>query len=211
VTAISIVLDYKDKLAEGAGRVVFNHPHRDDLILKIHKPHRKRPFMKLRNALRANRRKYSIVLYSMIEAEEIARAIGRMNSVPKCVAQFLGFTNTNLGPAALFEAIKGLDGGLAPTLYTHARKHGYDPRIEAAIKTLWDEIATYQIAISDLGLPNTVVRGDAETGYDLVIIDGMGDRTMIPLQRFAKWIYLAIWRKRRAQVLANYRRTAQAS
>lgn len=209
--AISIVLNYKDKLAEGAGRSVFNHPSRNDVILKIHKPHRKRPFMKFRNALRSNRRKYGIVLYSAIEVEEVARAVGRTGKLPRCVAQFLGFSNTNLGPAALFEAIRGPDGALAPTLQAHARTHGYDPLIEVAIKILWDEIATYRIAISDYGLPNTVVRGDAQSGFDLVIIDGMGDRTVIPIQRFARWIYLAKWRKRRERVLANYRRTAQAA
>ena len=204
-----LILSETDKLAEGAGRIVFDHPDRRDVIVKVHKPHRKKMLSGLKRYLRSNRRKYGLIMYSAVEIEEVARAVGHTGQVPDCVAQFMGFVNTNLGPAAMFEAVRREDGQLGTTLLNHAVKHGFEPQMEQAIKDLWDKIAHFGIAISDRGLANTVVVGDADTGYRLVIVDGLGDRTLIQLQRFGKAMYLTKWRKLRNAVLQDYRRVCE--
>ncbi|WP_158270858.1 YrbL family protein [Thalassorhabdomicrobium marinisediminis] len=192
-------------LARGGGRLIYAHPVQKGVIIKIHRTSAPRPFAALRNLFRGNKRRFGTILNSAVEIEEIAASVGRTGQVPACCAQFLGFIQTDQGAGAMFEALRGADGALAPHLKAHATAHGYEPEIEAAIVRLWDAVEAAGLSVSDRALVNVVVTGTRDAGYVLTIVDGLGDRTLIPIQRMSRTLYARKCRRLRAEMLAAYR------
>ncbi|NNE89723.1 MAG: hypothetical protein HKN27_16775 [Silicimonas sp.] len=173
-----ITLTEDDKLAEGYGRAMYRFPGRADVIVKIHKPLNVKRFQWLRTLLRYNRWRFGDLLTTAIEINEFSAMVARSGTVPAFAAQFLGFVQTDLGPGALFEAVLTADGALAPHLKQHAWTHGAEPEIETAIDRLWDQIAAARAVVSDANLTNVLVTGSAEDGYQLTLVDGLGERAL---------------------------------
>ena len=93
-----------------------------------------------------------------------------------------------------------------PWLY---RNNPVEPLIEAAIDRLWDDIVTFRAIISDPALRNVVVTGDATDGYHLTLVDGLGERTAIPIQSWSKRAHSAQCKISRNAMKRAYRAQAQ--
>ncbi|WP_281985153.1 YrbL family protein [Thalassorhabdomicrobium marinisediminis] len=200
-----IPLSSDHELALGGGRIIYAHPTRHDVVIKVFRRSRKKPLGLLRKLFRRRKARYGRMLNSFVEIEEIAASVGRTGQVPACCAQFLGFIQTDQGAGAMFEALRGADGALAPHLKAHAAAHGHEPKIEAAIVRLWDAVEAARLSVSDRALVNVVVTGSPDAGYVLTIVDGLGDRTLIPIQRMSRALYARKCRRLRAEMLAAYR------
>lgn len=204
-----IQLTDADRLSQGAGRQVFRHPGRPDLVIKLHKPLQVKPLQPFRTLLRYHRRRFGSLLNSFVEIDEFAAMVSRKGEVPPFAAQFMGFVQTTLGPGAMFEAMTRPDGKLALNLQTHARNKAVEPPMEAAIDTLWDQITDFRAVIADPSLRNVVVTGDAGSGYRLIVVDGLGERTIIPILRLSNTAYRTYCARARATMKQEYRTQAQ--
>lgn len=185
--------------------MIFAHPVRPDVVVKV--PHPKGP----KRGLFGKRRMFSRsdafgpMWNSYVEIREFSRAVSAVRRVTHIYAQFAGFVQTSRGPGALFEAIRGPDGALAKTLRHHAEQNGYEPEMEQAIRALWAEIKDIWLIISDQALVNVVVTGDADAGYVLIIVDGVGERVLIPLQKWFRSIHMKKTERQMDKMIHAYR------
>ena len=174
------------KLAQGGGRVVFAHPENPNVVIKIPRSRKKKTGLR---RLLSRSTAFGPQWNSYVEIREYVRSVSYARRASKVYAQFLGFVETTQGTGAMFEAVRGPDGGLAVTLHRHAEQTGHEPEMEDAIRALWAEIKDTWLVIADRALVNVVVTGSATQGYELIIVDGVGDRTLIPLKVWSKRIY----------------------
>ncbi len=209
MTRPKITLSSNTLLSKGGGRNIHAHPDNPGVIIKLHKPLNDKPLQGLRTLLRPKRRRFGALLNSFVEIDAFAEIVARTGDVPKFASQFLGFIATNQGPGAMYEAIRGADGALAPTLKKHARNNPVEPGIETAIDQLWDEITDFRAVVSDPALRNVVVTGDATGGYRLTLVDGLGERTVIPILSWSKRAHAAQCKIARNTMKREYRAQAQ--
>jgi hypothetical protein len=209
MTRHEIELSSNKLLSEGGGRHIYAHPENPDIVIKLHKPLREKPLQALRTLFRPKRRRFGRLLNSVVEIDAFSEMVARTGRVPAFVTQFLGFIATNRGPGAMFEAIRGADGALAPTLENHARNNPVESGIEVAIDKLWDQIVEFRAIVSDPTLRNAVVTGDAANGYRLTLVDGLGERTLIPIMSWSKRAHAAQCKLARHTMKQDYKAQAQ--
>ena len=185
--------------------MIFAHPENPHVVIKI--PRRRQNKTGLRRLFSRSSR-FGPQWNSYVEIREHARSVSRADRVAKIYAQFLGFVQTTQGPGAMFEAVRGPDGALATTLHRHAEQTGHEPAMEDAIRALWAEIKDTWLVLSDRALVNVVVTGDTAQGYRLIIVDGVGDRTLIPLKVWSKRIYDKKCDQYQSVMLSTYRALA---
>ncbi|SLN43170.1 YrbL family protein [Pseudooctadecabacter jejudonensis] len=196
-------------LAEGYGRQIYNHPFDPSVVIKIAKlrPASDRA-LRLHSALGFGPRAFGPLWNSQVEARELLRAAGRVGRVARCCAQFRGLVSTNKGVGAMFDAVRAADGSLAPTALTHAQTHGHDPAMEAAIDAFWAEVKDNWIVLSDRALRNQVVV-TTQNGYRLVAVDGIGERTFIPIKSMSRRLHAKACDRYHAKMQAAYRKAAR--
>ncbi len=209
MTRHEIELSSNTLLSEGGGRHIYAHPSDPGIVIKLHKPLREKPLQTLRTVFRPKRRRFGQLLNSIVEIDAFSEMVARTGQVPGFATQFLGFIATNRGPGAMFEAIRGTNGALAPTLENHARNNPVEAGIEAAIDCLWDQIVEFRAVVSDPTLRNVVVTGDSADGYRLTLVDGLGERTLIPIQSWSKRAHAAQCKMARNAMKREYRAQAQ--
>ena len=200
-----VVLSEDLFIAEGAGRRVFRHPSHDDQIIKIQKTSRKKKrFEKLRAFFDRNKRRFPSIKLSWVEIDEYAAMVSRTKSVPNFYTQFRGFIETDQGIGCIFDMVQTPEGKLAPTLAKFAAKHPNEPKIVQAIDTLWDEIDRFRAVVWDPNFNNLLVSGSLESGIQLVIVDGLGERTYIPVKSLSDREFRKHCEKRRAKMKQQY-------
>lgn len=204
-----VILSDAQFITQGTGRRIYMHPDRADVVIKLHKPFRPKPLAWLHTLLRRNRRRFGPLMHSFVEVDEIAAVVGRTGHVPTFATQFLGFIDTNLGAGAMFEAVITTDGNLAPNLEDHAQATAYDPAIVAAIDQLWDDVFQSGMVVSDPSLRNAIPVANGPHGYSLILIDGLGERTLIPIQSLSRFAHQMACNKARAKMQHGYDRLAQ--
>lgn len=169
--------------------MIFAHPDNPDIVIKIARIKKIKGKKSLLRKLFSKSTAFGPIWNSYVEIREYARSVSYAGRVSKIYAQFLGFVETTQGTGATFEAVRGPDGKLASTLQRHAEQNHHEPEIEDAIRALWAEIKDTWLVLADRALVNVVVTGDAMNGYHLTIVDGVGDRTFIPLKVWSKRFY----------------------
>jgi len=198
-------------IAEGAGRRVYRHPSHDGQIIKIQKASRKKRFRKLRAFFDRNKRRFPTIKLSWVEVDEYAAMVSRTKCVPDFYTQFRGFIETDQGIGCIFDMVQTPNGELAPTLSEFALKHPNEPQIVQAIETLWDEIVRFRVVVWDPNFSNLLVAGSLETGIHLVIVDGLGERTYIPIKGLFDREFRKYCKKRRAKMLEKYELLSEQS
>jgi len=200
-----LVLDDVAQLAMGGGRIIFAHPERTDTIIKVPRKKKRKKGLFGGRRLLSRSDAFGPMWNSYIEIREFSRSVSAARRVSDIYAQFLGFVETSHGAGAMFAAVRAPDGSLAKTLYDHASRYGHEPEMEQAICSLWAEIKETWLIISDYALVNVVVTGDVSSGYKLVIVDGIGDRVLIPLQVWFRSIHQKKCARQQDKVLKAYR------
>ncbi|WP_170464044.1 YrbL family protein [Ruegeria arenilitoris] len=181
---------------------IFQHPLDKLSILKV------RVDKPVRNHLipRYAERRYGNLRQWNREANEYLAALNRNVPEIERLAQFKGFAVTTLGPALVVEKLTGPDGQLAPTLETervaaignlHKSKELRDELME-----LLDELERGRIIVGDLTFDN-VVRAE-ERGGKLAIIDGLGERVLIPLTLLSDWAFRQSIKRRRKRMALGF-------
>ena len=82
---------------------------------------------------------------------------------------------------AVFDAVRQADGPISPTLRNFLKAEGYSPALEAAINHLWEQVITFRCVVSDPNLSNALVQRRDDGSLRLWLVDGLGERTVIPI------------------------------
>jgi hypothetical protein len=182
-------------LAKGRKQSVYEHPEDKTKLVKVltegPEPRRLLP-------------RYSELRYGSFRSwhREISEYLSLLNrGVPEIdrLSVFHGLASTTLGPGLLVEKLTGADGQLAPTLRQMVRATAPQSRergiLAEEVRDLLMDLEHGRIIVADLHAGN-IVRAQERNGR-LVVIDGLGERTLIPMTQFSRRAYKVAQESRR--------------
>jgi hypothetical protein len=170
-------------LAIGSKRLVFQHPLDRSLLIKVMRPE----FSDKRLATGLNRlwvaRRYHYSATFVREVREMIEVRFELLEHPTVVQRIVGFAETDLGLGMVSLAARGPDGNLAPTLNQMIKANAVDADARQALQRFCDDVLECPIVVGDLHTGNIVYAYNEQRGHHFVMIDGIGDKTLIPLLR----------------------------
>jgi hypothetical protein len=170
-------------LAIGSKRLVFEHPLDRGLVIKVMRPEfSDKTLAKGLNRLWVARR-YHYSATFVREVREMIEVRFELLSHPNVIQRFVGFAETDLGLGMVSIAARGLDGKLAPTLNQMIARKAVDADARQALQRFCDDVLACPIVVGDLHAGNIVYAYNEERGHHFVMIDGIGDKTLVPLLR----------------------------
>lgn len=178
---------------------IFQHPEVDGALLKVRVDEPKRSYLIPRYA----EWRYGNLRQWSREANEYLAALNRGCPEIERLARFMGYAPTSLGPAIAVEKMTGPDGGLAPSLAAEMaaaqKKPNKVKQLKAELLELLDDLERGRIIVGDMGIAN-IVRAE-ERGGRLVVIDGLGERVLLPLTVVSDWAFRQSMARRRARMI----------
>lgn len=182
-----INLSEQGYLVKGKKRLVFRHPTEPGLVIKVFKKKSSKrrklgifnPLYKRFAYLSSLTREIREFLYSRYE---------KCDPLVGYFADIVGFADTNLGLGIVMRAAVDIDGNLAPTLSNLIKQKKLTPQRIALLQNLFDRIIASKLVVGDLTARNIVLAHISEVGERFLLVDGLGDKTLIPLQRWLGFI-----------------------
>ena len=196
-----IDLHGKPVLRKSRNHLIFDHPFFEGALLKVRSdtPTPRRFFKRYSEFRYGNLRQWNR------EANEYLAALHRGCPEIDRLAGFHGFARTTLGPALVVEKLTGPDGKLAPTVEEELGPLSADSpdrkAIERELVELVDMLDRAHIIVGDFSF-NNIVRAQ-ERGGKLTVIDGLGERVLIPLTLFSKTFFRFSLSRRRSRNLLD--------
>lgn len=199
----TIQLSLRKPLASGSTRDVYVHPHDDDLLIKVvRRDAIEKRYGSGRPWYKTTRRYRHYISYLREIREEIA-LVAQSERRPDSVQKIVGFADTDLGFGLVVEAAKDRDGNLAPTLPQLIEKGVFDAKVQRDLKSCLDELQASPVILADVHGANLVYAWTAERGDHFVLIDGIGCKTLVPLNRMSRMINDYSKRKRIERLWIN--------
>ncbi len=195
-----------EPLAVGHLRKVYQHPLERDFVVKVMREDAVearwgaggRWYKKLVRA-----RQYAGYVR---ELKEYIAAQARFAAGNAPIARMVGLAETDLGLGLVSEKVRGTDGGLAPTLAAlYAREGGFDARIESDLERFLAGLLACNVIVGDMHAWNIVHGADSRGGPRFVLIDGFGEKHVLPRssmsRRLNAWNTRKLFRRMREQLV----------
>lgn len=214
-----IVLKDAQFVAKGQRCLVFQHPQFDNLLIKVVNPEfkdRKNYKTKwLKRFPAINRYRLSkCYLRELIESMRL-----RFNdhyTPPSCLQQVVGLVDTNLGLGLVVVAEKGREGQYAKTLEAYIKENAFIQPIQQKLEAFYQSLINCDVAVSDCCPRNIVYAYNETAGDHFVLIDGIGEKNLIPFLRMSAYLrkrhrlqQIELFKKRVDISLAKYGVTVQ--
>ena len=181
----ALSLSGRPTAAQGGRRHIFLRPDDDGVFVKVDRPEwtRKRGgwLKRLKRILLPNSDLRAVHAEAR-EARRTARRAAR-RGVPNPLPRFHGYVETDLGLATQHERLRAPDGSNARELRAIWVQAGriYDADLIPPLEALMRQLLDLSVVVNDLHHGNIVVtQADGRTVMRL--IDGYGDRAVIPLR-----------------------------
>jgi hypothetical protein len=178
-------------LAVGKLRYVYAHPDNANAVIKVLRPDviATRWSGSKNWAKRIPRALHYTGYLREIKEYLAVRAAGAGDELP--IARLGGLVDTDLGLGLVAERIGAPDGTLAPTLFRLLKAHGFQPWIAQGLDTLYAQLLRHRVILGDMH-PGNVVYGSVGGGAPrFVVIDGFGEKYVLPLcsmsRRINRW------------------------
>ena len=173
-------------IAAGRTRDVYRHPDDASLLIKVIRPSaiaerygRGAPWYKFK------RRRYRHLIAYLREVREQIAVHATGEPHPNFLQKIVGFVDTDMGMGLVVEAVRAADGSSAPTVADLAGKGQLDASRLAALDRFLDEMVNSPVIVADLNPFNVVYGGGADGVDHFVLIDGIGHKNLIPLERMS--------------------------
>lgn len=98
------------------------------------------------------------------------------------IARVVGLEMTDIGLGQVVEKVRTPDGRLAPTLHDWVKAEGFTERTRAEMEAFYARLLSHDTIAADLHAWNVVYGEDSRGGPRLVMIDGFGEKNIIPHQ-----------------------------
>jgi len=185
----TFVLSDRKPLASGSTRAVYVHPEDQDLLIKVMRADIiEKRYGTGRPWYKRQRRYRHFISYLREVREEIALRAQCGGRHPKCLQKVVGFVETDLGLGLVVEAVRAKGGALAVPLPTLISEGRFDGQARAALDDCLAELLELPVVIGDLHGANLVYAWSEEHGNHFVLIDGVGCKTLIPVNRLSRII-----------------------
>ena len=205
-----IILRDDDLIAQGSGRIVYGHPDRPDLVIKLHKHLRDKPFHALRRTVNHTLRRFGRFRITMVEVDEYFAMVARTGHLPDFTPAFRGLVETDRGVGTVFDRVVDGHGNAAPRLGTLLRVGGMDAGFGPAIDRLWDRIVAFRAVVSDPNLSNVLVTREGDD-IRLHLVDGLGEKTWIKVRQLSDLAYVRTVAAQRREMHAAVRAAARGA
>jgi hypothetical protein len=201
-----LVLTDRTPLATGHLRQVFQHPQNPDCVIKVMRPDAvaTRWGAGARWYKRLPRTQHYIGYVRELKEYIATQAQPRGRNAP--IARMVGIIETDIGLGLISEKVRDEHGALAPTLAVlYARENGFTPLIERELSRFFDDLLDSNVIVGDMHAWNIVYGSDSRGGPRLVLIDGFGEKHVIPRasmsRRFNARNTQRLFRRMRAQLV----------
>jgi hypothetical protein len=176
-------------IAAGHTRDVYRHPDDASLLIKVIRPSaiearygRGAPWYKFK------RRRYRHLIAYLREVREQIAVHATGGQHPAFLQKIVGFVETDMGMGLVVEAVRAADGTSAPTVAELAARGDLDRDRLAELDRFLDAMVASPVIVADLN-PFNVVYGCPPGGAaQFVLIDGIGHKNLIPLERMSAGI-----------------------
>lgn len=120
-----------------------------------------------------------------------------LQMVPHCY----GFVETNFGKGLVLELLRDADDRISVTLLQYVWEHGLTQSIKHALQVFIQQWTALGIPSRKLLLHNIIVQQLQDEKMRIVVIDGLGSPTLIPLGKWFKRIAIFQAGKKSRQVM----------
>ena len=209
-------LDLSQLVHQDAGgiRLVYVHPDMPDAVIKVVRPEKIDRFGRFKGQ-KLFRYYRPLGIYRLFRREigqylELCRRgyADQRSIFP--IATPIGLLPTSLGIALVSEKIKGRTGAMGPSLRKLIKSGKVKAQHVTALNAFFDECIALHVIIGDPNPGNMVYTEERSGRPEFVLIDGIGEKNLIPL-RSLSWRYNRyILEKVRRQLLAAMAQTNPA-
>jgi len=201
-----LVLSHISPLAIGHMRRVYQHPENPDLVIKLMRPDvidartntRRLWYKRLRRArhLVGHVRELNEYIATQVVAETRNAPIARM----------VGLIDTDLGLGLVSEKVREPNGALARTLAAvYVSENGFSVFLETHLETFFQALLACNVIVGDMHAWNVVYGTDSRGGPGFVLIDGFGEKHVIPMASMSRHYNARntrrLYRRMRAQLV----------
>jgi hypothetical protein len=179
---------------------VFQHPDNNGWLIKVPRPDRSRNRWSYKRGLPVQRR-YGIYTGWLREIAEYLAVRSRESEYPRSLSRVTGLAETDLGLGLVVEKICDREGRLAPTLQQVVAAGGLTDALRQRIAALEDEMIARNVVLGDVHQRNILCGWDADGGDRLVIIEGLGAKTIIPVNSMSPYLNRRSIRRRFARIM----------
>lgn len=179
-------LSDQDLLAKGGHRNVYACPGQPELLIKVTRP-RTRPNCSF------SKRLIRRILPDLAFRNALKELECEMKAALKCggdiarlpLARSFGVVQTDVGPGVVVERVQSEDGELAHHLLWMSKRHLLNDETLADLNSFVHKLFELQVVGRDIHEQNIVygVRGQARM---FLLIDGYGERNLIPLRSLSR-------------------------
>jgi PhoP regulatory network protein YrbL len=169
-------------LAKGHSRLVFQHPHHPDRLIKVIRPDVIDERFGSGAAWYKRLRRFGRYLSFARETQEYLAAWASHGCELPFVQRIIGFEATSLGLGLVMEAARDRNGNLAPTLRDVILSGRFDAATLRLLDRFLDLIHDADIVISDLNVVNIVLAHTGPDGDHFILIDGIGNNSPLPFK-----------------------------
>ena len=178
-----------DKAGEGGERVVYTSTHYPDIVFKQQKPRKTRRLKRF--ALKSVFLKHwpgyanlAVVLEHNTYLDLCLNNPRVLEALP--IANIYGFVSSDIGLLQMSEKIT-LDGvRLGPSLAKLSQQGTFSEEDAVALSTFASRLLYSNMPAHDLSGRNIVKGRDANGGIRFALIDGLGDKKLIPVRKYSR-------------------------
>ncbi len=199
-------LSHVTPLAVGHLRQVFQHPERADQVIKVMRADAVESRLGGRRNWykRLPRAKQYVVYVRELKEYIAAQASKETSHAP--IARIVGLVETDLGLGQISEKVREPNGALARTLASmYVSDNGFSATVDAKLDVFYRELCDCNVIVGDMHAWNIVYGSDSRGGPRFVLIDGFGEKSVLPLssmsRRFNARNTARLYRRMRSQVI----------
>ncbi|WP_170755164.1 YrbL family protein [Ruegeria lacuscaerulensis] len=179
-------LSDKDLVATGGHRNVYAYPDQSDLLIKVTRP-RTRPNRSFAKRVVRYLLPDSVYRNALKELEcEMKAALKSGPDIAKMpLARSFGVVQTDAGPGIVVERMESEDGSLAQDLMSLSQQRRLPPEVLNKLNDFVHKLFDFQIVGRDIHAQN-IVYGKRDSVPMFVLIDGYGERNLVPLRSLSR-------------------------
>lgn len=184
-----IVLEDKTPVAVGTAQFVYQHPDDPTLLVKVLKRERMQKSYDRKIGGRIGyKRRHGVYVTWMRELEHYFSVIIRLGYRPTFFQEYRGVMDTDLGLGMVVGKVTDRSGNIAPTLQDLAKSGRFTSEIRQKVEELHKQLNALRVSTTDVNMNNIVYGWTEAAGDHLVMIEGIGVNTFIPLARFSNYL-----------------------
>jgi hypothetical protein len=197
-----VALKNDTPVADGKTQIVYRHPRDPNLLIKVRKLDRlQRTYERRLGGMIGYKRRHGEYTTWRRELDHYFSVCLRLGYRPHFLQQYHGVVDTDFGLGLVVGRIADRSGALAPTLKAVVSGAGLTSDLRAKVEDVARQMNELRICTNDISVSNIVYGWNERLKDHLVLIEGIGVNTFIPLARLSNYFNIRSNNRHFARVL----------